>query len=101
MKDLLAYSLYYKNVAETLHISPNYMSRLFASETNMSIVAYIVSYRMQQAHKLLQTGLPVSEVCESVGYDDLCNFPKRTKRRLVIRQNSQKTIKRTRQICVE
>lgn len=68
------------HIAETLHVSPNYMSRLFTAEMNISIVSYLVNYRMQKARELLQNGFSVSEACESVGYDDLCNFSKTYKK---------------------
>ena len=68
------------HIAETLHVSPNYMSRLFAAEMNISIVSYLVSYRMQKAQELLKNGFCVSEACEAVGYDDLCGFSKAYKK---------------------
>lgn len=68
------------HIAETLHISPYYMSRLFAAEMNTSIVSYLVSYRMQKAQELLKNGFCVGEACEMVGYDDLCGFSKAYKK---------------------
>ena len=73
-------SLRVAHIAETLHISPHYMSRLFTAYRNESIIAYLVSYRMQKAKELLEQGFSVSEACERVGYDDLCTFSKTYKR---------------------
>lgn len=68
------------HIAEVLHVSPYYMSRLFSAQNGQSIVSYLISYRMKKAKELLEKGFTVSEACESVGYDDLCNFSKTYKK---------------------
>ena len=85
VKDLID-AAYQDNITlETLSaaalINPCYLLRLFKSYFNITPHQYITARRIDAAKKLLLTGgLPVAEICNSVGFADLSSFSKLFKR---------------------
>ncbi len=64
-------------LAEKACLSEDYLSRLFARETGMSIPAYIASRRMERAKEYLDsTSLTIGEVAMKVGYSNFSYFSK-------------------------
>lgn len=62
-------------VANTLHLNPEYFSRLFKKETGINFNTYITRFRLEKAEKLLKTTvLPINEVANRVGYDNVNYF---------------------------
>lgn len=62
-------------IANTLYITPNYLSRLFKKETGEGCYEYIVRKRIEKAKFLLETtNLPTSRVGHMVGYRDTNYF---------------------------
>lgn len=62
-------------VAAHVHISPEYLARLFKSETGTTVIAYLNSCRLEKAKELLdQTPLKVFEIAETVGYSSVSYF---------------------------
>ncbi|MBP5332206.1 MAG: response regulator [Lachnospiraceae bacterium] len=62
-------------IADALALSEGYLSRLFKSETEYSINAYLTRYRIRMAAKLLDdVQNKVYEVAEQVGYLDITYF---------------------------
>ncbi len=58
-------------------LSEDYLSKLFARETGMSIPAYIASRRMERAKEYLDgTSLTIGEVAMKVGYSNFSYFSK-------------------------
>ncbi len=56
-------------VAQNLHISPQYLSRMFKSEMGMSFSEYLIHTRMQHAINLiLSTNATIQEIADLVGY---------------------------------
>jgi AraC-like DNA-binding protein len=68
------------DIATYLHITPQYMSKIFKEERGESVVSYLISYRMNVARELLLSGRTVSEASLESGYLDLSNFSKTYKR---------------------
>ena len=68
------------HIADVLHLSPQYMSKIFKEEHGESIISYLISYRLNTARELLLSGATVSEASFKVGYDDLSNFSKTYKK---------------------
>lgn len=68
------------HIADVLHLSPQYMSKIFKEEHGESIVSFLISYRINTARELLLSGATVSEASFKVGYDDLSNFSKTYKK---------------------
>ena len=62
-------------IAETVHLSPDYMSKIFKKETGITPKEYLVQKRMKKAKHLLRTrGNTVSDVAAETGYDNLSYF---------------------------
>ena len=62
-------------VAAHVHISPEYLARLFKSEAGTTVISFLNSCRMEQAKELLdKTTLKVFEVAETVGYSSVSYF---------------------------
>ncbi|MDO4617333.1 MAG: AraC family transcriptional regulator [Lachnospiraceae bacterium] len=66
-----------QDISEHFEISPTYTSRVFKRATGMSLIQYIIQRRIGEAQTLLLiTDLPISEVAQKVGYDNLSHFVK-------------------------
>jgi AraC-like DNA-binding protein len=62
-------------LAASLGLSPDYVSRVFRHETGISLKQYLVRYRVAQAQKLLQTTpLTITQIACTVGFDDSAYF---------------------------
>ena len=63
------------SVAEALHVSPNYLSRIFRVETGITLTAYVHRVRLEHATLLLSTaGNSISEIAYRVGYQNYRDF---------------------------
>ena len=57
-------------IAESIGISPYYLSHIFSRESNFSLFSYLTTLRMDKAKSLLAEGkMNVSEVADAVGYE--------------------------------
>ena len=75
--DHLREELSRRELAGLVFLSEDYVSRLFAQTTGMSIPAYITSRRMQRAEEYLRgSDLSVSKVALEVGYSNFSYFSK-------------------------
>ncbi|MNY35565.1 HTH-type transcriptional regulator YesS [compost metagenome] len=64
-------------LAESLHLSANYVSNLFKSETGLRFVEYLNRYRIRKAKTWLQDpSLKVYEVAEKTGFQETSYFCK-------------------------
>ena len=64
-----------EEVSEYVGFSVAYFSALFKKETGEGFAKYLTRIRMEEAKNLLrETGVPVSEICEKVGYNDRKHF---------------------------
>lgn len=62
-------------IAEELHLSKFYVSRVFRQETGSSVTDYLTARRIKQASRLLQTTfLPVERIGFEVGLSDASYF---------------------------
>jgi two-component system response regulator YesN len=63
-------------IANQVHLTPNYVSFLFRKETGMTITEYVMDYRITKAKELLLTQLELKtyEVGQAVGYPDAAYF---------------------------
>lgn len=60
-----------EEIAQKLHITPEYLSMLFYKEVGQSFTAYLKNYRINKAKELLINGdIKIYEVAEQVGYPD-------------------------------
>lgn len=65
-----------EELAATVNLNRNYLSRLFRRETGMSMQAYLTHLRMQRGKEYLQTGMTVGETAAALGYSDQFIFSK-------------------------
>ncbi|PWW07188.1 AraC-like protein [Paenibacillus cellulosilyticus] len=62
-------------LAESLEITPNYLSALFTSETGITFTQHLTRIRMEHAKRLLgETKLKIYQICKEVGYSDQAYF---------------------------
>lgn len=62
-------------VADTVRLSPGYVSGLFKKGTGQSFVKYLTDYRMEKAKELLlETNLKIGDIAQKVGYADSSYF---------------------------
>lgn len=62
-------------VAEQVHLSPAYLSRLFKNRTGKSFIDYLTEVRLQEAKTLLLSGeMTIDQVAEAVGFQNNSYF---------------------------
>lgn len=65
------------DIAQEVHLNPQYLMRLFKKETGYSILEYITDERIRMAKELLlKTEYPVNQVADTVGYANYSYFTK-------------------------
>lgn len=83
IREHLDQSLTLSQVAASVHMNPNYFSKLFKQETGKTYIEFVTEARMEWAAKLLrETPAKVSEVARRVGYEDMKHFNHLFKRHL-------------------
>ncbi|SDX07206.1 helix-turn-helix domain-containing protein [Paenibacillus sp. CF384] len=66
-----------EGIASHVHLNSAYLSRLFKKETGQTLMDYIITVRMNQTKiMLIETDLKISEICESMGYENFSHFSK-------------------------
>ena len=66
-----------EELANMVHISPGYLSRIFKKETGMSLSDYIIQRRITIAKQLLaKTNLPVTTIAQKIGLSYASYFTK-------------------------
>ncbi|WP_141501659.1 response regulator [Paenibacillus luteus] len=69
-------------IAEHVHLSPNYLANLFKKDTGMTINAYMTEVRLEEAKRMLldDNRLLIHDISERIGYKDSKYFTKLFKR---------------------
>ncbi|HEX9513567.1 MAG TPA: AraC family transcriptional regulator [Puia sp.] len=62
------------NIADEAYFSKFHFIREFKSIYRKTPHQYLIFVRIEKAMELLKTGIPVSEVCYSVGFESLSSF---------------------------
>ena len=65
-------------------LSPFHLIRAFQKEYGVSPHEYLVQVRVEEARKLLQTGLPIVQVAHNTGFSDQSHLTRWFKTRLGI-----------------
>ena len=69
------------DIANSLYVSGVYLSKVFGGEFHMSVIEYLIQFRIKKAEALLMdTDDPVYGVAEKVGFHDARHFTKTFKR---------------------
>ncbi len=75
IRDHLQSKLSRQDVADQVHLNPEYLSKLFRRETGLSLKDFILTEKMKKAATLLaDSNLPISLVASKVGFDNLSHF---------------------------
>ena len=68
-------SLSLNKAAQSVYVSPSYLSRIFKQKLNLSFTDYLVKLRMEEAKKLCkQKELKTAQIAAKVGYRDASYF---------------------------
>ena len=71
----IAQNLSVKDVADYVHLSPEYFTRLFKKETGQNIKNYILQVKVDVARDLLgNPNIPVSMIALELGYNNFSHF---------------------------
>lgn len=77
-----AESLEVRNIASEAFLSRYHFIRLFKRIYNRTPHQYLTAVRIERAKELLHSGIPVSDVCYSVGFESETSFTGLFKRRV-------------------
>lgn len=62
-------------IAGEFYLTPEYLAKLYKKRTGITLKTYINEYRIEKAKELLRTGdKSISEIAESVGFDNFSYF---------------------------
>ena len=82
IQDNFKQSVSLNDVAHHVHITPQYFSKLFKAEVNITFHTYLRNMRLDHAMTLLNTtSMSVTEVCMESGFNSVSNFTKIFKER--------------------
>lgn len=81
IKNNISESLNVETLAKLVHLSPNYLTKLFKKECQITLIDYIIEQRMFLAKELLTTtDMPVNRVSDKTGYTNYSYFSKAFKK---------------------
>ncbi|HPS52301.1 MAG TPA: AraC family transcriptional regulator [Phycisphaerae bacterium] len=64
-------------IADSINISPYYLSHIFSEESGLTLFSYLTNLRMNKAGEFLKSGkLTISEIAYKVGYENANYFSK-------------------------
>ena len=69
-----------EELAKGMHVSRQYLSRIFKQKYGATVQEYIMSVRMKHAAEFLGRGYSVSDTASMTGYPDVFNFSKMFKK---------------------
>lgn len=80
MEEHLADKIMLDEIAQLLHMNPNYFCRYFKKQTGLSPMAYLLQMRIEQSVKLLSTTeAKVLDIALSCGFDNFSYFIRKFK----------------------
>ena len=81
-----------KQIADEIHINPDYMSHLFHKKTGVSLMSYISEQRINTAKRLLATTmLPLQQIAERVGFSNSSYFHRQFKKTVGVTPQQYRT----------
>ncbi len=70
-----------EDIANHVYLNPAYLSRLFKKETGQSLTDHILELRIAKVKPMLEkTNLKISDIAQTVGYDNFSHFTKMFKK---------------------
>ena len=76
----LAEPITLQQISRAVYLSPNYCNRIFRTHTGMSLSAYIIRLRTDEAVRMILDGMPLSDISAALGYKDYCYFSRQFKK---------------------
>jgi two-component system response regulator YesN len=74
-----------EGIASYVHLNPAYLSRLYKKETGQTLMDFIIYEKMTQTKIMLtESNIKISDICESMGYDNFSHFGKMFKKQVGI-----------------
>lgn len=70
-------------LTEKYFINKYYLCHAFKKKFNMTILEYLHLQRIEKAKHLLLEGIPITQVCYFVGFNDYSNFYKKNSKKIV------------------
>jgi two-component system response regulator YesN len=71
------------DIAAAVHMNGSYLTKMFKQKTGISVMDYVIKYRVDMAvQHLKNSNRPVSEIASLVGFLDAKHFSKTFKRRM-------------------
>lgn len=67
-------------ISNAVYLSPNYCNRIFRTHMGMSISAYIIHAKMEEAMKRIINGDSLTNISSALGYKDYCYFSRQFKK---------------------
>ena len=81
-----------QQIADEIHINPDYMSHLFHKKTGVSLMSYISEQRINTAKRLLATTmLPLQQIAERVGFSNSSYFHRQFKKTVGVTPQQYRT----------
>jgi two-component system response regulator YesN len=81
IEEHLSEELSREDIANHVYLNPAYLSRLFKKETGQSLTDYILELRIAKVKPMLEkTNLKISDIAQTVGYDNFSHFTKMFKK---------------------
>ncbi|WP_214483044.1 AraC family transcriptional regulator [Bacillus sp. SM2101] len=80
-----------EKVASQAYVSKCHYSRMFQRYVGKGFKEYVISKRIQKAKLLLQKGDTVTDVCFSIGYNDLTHFARMFKKIVGVNPSTYRT----------
>jgi YesN/AraC family two-component response regulator len=88
IRDHIDQDININEIAEFVHLNPNYIMRLFKSKTEKSIIEYITDLRIDKAKELLlRSSDSIQHVAQQVGYSNYSYFTRLFKKRMKMTPN--------------
>ena len=75
IRDNISRRITREELSDLVHLSPEYLSRLFHTETGRTLQDFIISEKLEYAKELLEkTRFSVSVISSKIGYDNFSHF---------------------------
>ena len=75
MRSAIAPETMVAEVAQKIHLSPNYFSALFRRKTSLRFMEYVLQVRMEKASEMLaNTQMHIYEIAAACGYENVGYF---------------------------
>lgn len=91
-----------EELGDTFNMSHYYLSHVFKTETGLSPMKYIIYRKIGEAQNLLMnTDMLIGEICENIGFDDVCHFSSMFKKYIGVTPTQYRQYFRKKEVDIE